>query len=199
MFPKIADFLRILSLRDRYYPNSKYLNILFEQFEQNFNSSSLDIGCGLDPKNPFKASKIMGLDLNCIEERNVIAGDLSSGHLPFSDSQFNFVTAFDVLEHVPRVSLNNSNTVFPFINLMSEIHRILKPEGIFFASTPCFPFKEVFQDPTHVNIMTEETLRDYFCNDCWATIYGFKGKFKIIKTGWLKKRHFAFLMKVERN
>jgi len=195
ILPKLADVFRLISLRDEIFFRSDSLDMLFKSFRLMRGISSLDIGCGFQPKNPFCAEKISGLDLNSSSDRGIIAGDLSSGNLPFPCDCFDYVTAFDVLEHIPRVSRNGSITTFPFVDLMREIHRILKPEGIFFSSTPCYPFKEAFQDPTHVNIMTEDTLRDYFSNDCWATIYGFKGEFDILKAGWFRKRHFVFLRK----
>lgn len=196
---KISDILRLITLRDKIYFRSDSLELFFKRFGLMYGASSLDIGCGFQPKNPFSAETIVGLDLNASSDRGIIAGDLSSGNLPFPDEHFNYVTAFDVLEHIPRVTRNNSITEFPFVELMSEIHRILKPGGIFFSSTPCYPFKEAFQDPTHVNIMTEDTLRDYFSNDCWASIYGFKGEFVILKTGWFRKRHFVFFKKTNSN
>jgi hypothetical protein len=72
---------------------------------------------------------------------------------------------------------------------MDEIHRILRPGGIFYHRTPAFPFKEAFQDPTHVNIITEDTFPLYFCSngdkDAWASIYGFAGSFTLVEQAWI--------------
>ena len=68
-----------------------------------------------------------------------------------------------MLEHIPRISHIEGKTEFPLIQLLNEVFRILKPGGIFFSSQPVFPAKSAFQDPTHVNIMSEDTLDLYFC------------------------------------
>ncbi len=68
---------------------------------------------------------------------------------------------------------------------MSEIHRVLKANGRFFALTPAYPAKQAFQDPTHVNILTEDT-HSYFCGEHnHASRYGFKGNFKVIDVSWV--------------
>ena len=51
---------------------------------------------------------------------------------------------------------------FPSVELMNDIWRVFKVDGLFYSQTPCFPMKEASQDPTHVNIMTEDTPRLYF-------------------------------------
>lgn len=105
------------------------------------------------------------------------------GSLPFPDDSIDVMTAFDVLEHIPRQSSLVSGN--PFIEIMNEVHRVLKPGGILLAVTPCFPSPAAFQDPTHVNFITPETHR-YFADDVWAKSlsYGFIGAFKTISHGW---------------
>ena len=81
---------------------------------------------------------------------------------------------------------------------MNEIHRVLKPNGYFLHSTPGYPSKQVFQDPTHVNFITEDTFPHYFCsnihnetsmegvkNSSAASIYGFNGNFIFIDQAWI--------------
>jgi hypothetical protein len=63
----------------------------------------------------------------------------------------------------------------------------VKPGGVFFAKTPAYPFSQVFQDPTHVNVITEETFPVYFCSGAshpLARAYGFKGAFELISQKW---------------
>ena len=78
---------------------------------------------------------------------------------------------------------------------MNEVFRVLKPGGIFFAYQPVFPAKSVFQDPTHVNIMSEDTLDFYFCEKAWARIYGFTGCFELVADGWIGEKYFCFMRK----
>jgi len=68
---------------------------------------------------------------------------------------------------------------------MNEIHRVLAKGGVFLSSTPAFPHPEAFQDPTHVNIITDKTFPIYF-NDHYpvAHMYGFIGGFKIRSQLW---------------
>ena len=89
----------------------------------------------------------------------------------------------------------NGETRFPFIQLMNEVFRVLKPGGIFFNIQPCYPCKEAFQDPTHVNVMTEDTMQLYFCEQAWARIYGYSGSFIMLDDGWLGTKYFSFLKK----
>ena len=58
---------------------------------------------------------------------------------------------------------------------------MLKPEGKFFALTPAYPAKQAFQDPTHVNVITEDT-HSYFCGKTpHMARYGFSGRFEAVR------------------
>ena len=82
---------------------------------------------------------------------------------------------------------------------MDEVFRVLAPGGYFFHSTPAYPSPAAFQDPTHVNIITEETMPLYFCgnnykewlgsNEPIACIYGFKGSFEFIDQAYWDNNH----------
>jgi len=192
---KIHKYIQISSLRKKYYRRRHDVFSKFEKYKMQGNSTALDLGSGLKPVNPFNAKKVYGSDIRQDVSNNVIKVDLASGNLPFQDNSFDFITAYDLLEHIPRVNLNGGKTEFPFILLMSEIHRILKKKGIFFCTQPCYPFAESFQDPTHVNIMTEFTIQRYFCEEVWARMYGFNGNFKILDDGWMSFKYFCFLTK----
>lgn len=150
---------------------------------------SIDLGCGPYPRNPFNASKVLGIDINDSLLDNVISCDLLNNPIPATSHSADFVTAFDFIEHIPRVIQSNGQTVFPFVNLISEIYRVLKPGGFFYHRTPAYPYPQSFQDPTHVNIITEETFPMYFCSTDptppWANMYGFKGSFKLISQSWV--------------
>jgi SAM-dependent methyltransferase len=194
---KLHGYIRIAGLKKPYYRSDKILYSRFARFSVSaaHGATSLDVGSGPDPKNPFGARYIHGADLRENTEKNVVFADLAIGVLPFDGDSFDFVTAFDVLEHVQRVSMIDGETKFPFIGLMNEIFRVLKPGGVFFNIQPCFPGKEAFQDPTHVNIMTEDTLSLYFCEPAWARIYGYEGSFEMIEEGWVGGKYFSFMRK----
>lgn len=71
-----------------------------------------------------------------------------------------------------------------FINLMSEIHRVLKPGGKLLSLTPAFPNVAAFTDPTHVNFITENTHQYFVGANPSGAIYGFKGAFDVIQVRW---------------
>lgn len=160
-------------------------------------SSHLDIGCGNFPRNPYRKEDLYGLDLRNIENINSIIfkqANLNFEKIPFENDFFGSVSAFDYLEHIPRVIVTeNGQTRFPFIEIMNEIYRVLANGGKFYALTPCYPAPQTFQDPTHVNFITE-TTHEYFCGqNPEGLMYGFNGKFKAERCEWVihKDSHFA--------
>lgn len=159
---------------------------------------TLDIGCGPDPKNPFRAVEIHGLDIREDLDRNIRYADLTIGGTPYPDDHFEFVTAFEFLEHVPRV-IYLPERRFAFVELMNEVWRITKPGGLFLSSTPIYPFSPAFRDPTHVNLMTHETMSIYFdSRHRGAAMYGFRGAFDIVAQGRLGSNLVCIMRKLVR-
>jgi SAM-dependent methyltransferase len=155
----------------------------------------LDLGCGISPKNPYKAKYLYGIDIEIINKNKIqtdcVVKEIKSKNLildqiPYAEDFFDSISAYDFLEHIPRIiSLNiksKSYTKYAFIELMNEIYRVLKSRGRFYAITPYYPNDAAFQDPTHVNFITNMTHR-YFCEPfLLASMYGFKGKFRVIRS-----------------
>ena len=143
---------------------------------------SLDLGCGSKPNDLFKTGHAFGVDVRNPDNRAEIKlSDLFIDPIPHQSNSFDYITAFDFIEHVPRLVYLERECRFCFVELMNEIHRVLKPGGIFASLTPAFPNQEAFQDPTHVNIITERTFPKYFCKPHdWAAMYGFTGSFSLI-------------------
>jgi SAM-dependent methyltransferase len=149
-------------------------------------TKTLDLGCGETPKNPFKCAEVYGIDIRENVSENIKSADLAVEPIPFADESFDYVTAFDFIEHVPRI-IYMPQRRFCFVELMNEIYRVLKPGGIFMSFTPAFPKAPAWRDPTHVNIITTETFPIYFDdNTRGAAMYGFNGYFRILKQGWHK-------------
>lgn len=119
----------------------------------------LNIGAGHSGSGDWK------IDLHPFDERTKVV-DVAVEPIPFEDSFFDEVEALHVLEHIPtqirwRDEKGQWCLRFARVELMREIHRVLKPGGTLFAATP-YDWPERWQDPTHVSVWTLETY-DYFC------------------------------------
>jgi SAM-dependent methyltransferase len=144
------------------------------------------MGCATHARNPFKAPEVFGADLS---ERH--PGNLGKNHyfkvdarvhLPVQDGFFTSISAFDFIEHLNR-SDGYPNS---FITFMNEASRVLAPGGILLCVTPAFPSPLSFQDPTHVNIITEGTVQ-YFLNAKGSDQdldYGITCEFELVEQFW---------------
>ena len=187
------------NLRKKYPSITSVQELVDKHYRSNTSQTlSLDLGCGSNPRNPFNATEFYGVDIRGDLQAYIRQSDLSAEPIPFDDSTFDFCTAFDFIEHIPRISWHQGNPRLAFLEFMNEVHRVLKPEGMFLHSTPAFPSKEVFQDPTHVNIITEDTMPYYFCEPHnWAKKlgYGFNGSFELVEQRWQEDRQIVGIMK----
>lgn len=161
----------------------------------NNNLKHLDLGCGLNPKNPYNSQYLYGIDIEPLDKAKMLsnftikeikARNLIFDQIPYKENFFDSVSAYDFLEHIPRIislsTKGKNQTRYAFIELMNEIYRTLKHKGKFYALTPYYPNAQAFQDPTHVNIITNLT-HIYFCEPhLMAAMYGFNGKFKLIRS-----------------
>jgi SAM-dependent methyltransferase len=143
----------------------------------------LDLGCGATPRNPYRRAEVHAIDLvrpAAADPAFFRVANLACAPIPYPDASFASVSAYDFLEHVPRVlpAAGGAGTVFPFVRLMDEIWRVLVPGGFFYALTPAVPGMAAFTDPTHVNYISDET-HSYFCGESPpARVYGFTGRFE---------------------
>ena len=181
-FPSVYAFTMLY--RPSIGPVRGDLQSVHDRFRSVSQGSSLavDLGCGPHPQNRFRADIADGLDLVGNEKENVRKCRLGFEPLPYQDSSVDFLTAYDLLEHIPRFSDDDSIGNTPFIYLMNECFRVLKPDGLFLSMTPVYPYMGAFQDPTHNNIMTVDTFSRYF-SDAKLDIarhYGIKTSFKVI-------------------
>jgi len=148
---------------------------------------ALDLGCGDIPQNPYHADQVFGIDLNGTPAGPIFQADLILEPIPFGDETLDFVTAFDFIEHVPRLIYLDGVRRHPFVVLMNEVSRVLKPGGGFFSHTPSFPHPEAFQDPTHVNIITPQTFCYFDCQhrlNHYGKMYGARGNLRMQRQDW---------------
>lgn len=150
-------------------------------------SRHLDLGCGVRPRNPYGRDLLFGVDirdgLQAPGVERIVAANLSVDAIPFPDSHFDSVSAYDFLEHVPRVAIDfaSGTTRLPFISLMNEIWRVLRPGGLFYAVTPAYPHEKAFRDPTHVNVIAAKSHRYFTRPELGARMYGFEGDFRLVR------------------
>lgn len=143
------------------------------------------------PRNPYRRTSLFGVDLVSTTQHacEIRAANLAVEPIPFPDDHFASVSAYDFLEHVPRLlpRTDGHGTRFPFVEVMDEIWRVLEDRGRLWALTPAFPHAEAFVDPTHVNIISAGT-HAYFCGDApLARMYGFGGRFEALQVRWVER------------
>ena len=148
----------------------------------------LDLGCGARPRNPYQRDQLYGLDIRAFPSTDksvaeIRALNLALESIPYDAGSFESVSAYDFLEHVPRVALDtvNTQTLFPFVRLMNEVWRVLKKDGLFYAVTPAYPHHLAFADPTHVNVITRKTHKYFTGTEPMAGMYGFVGRFELVR------------------
>jgi predicted O-linked N-acetylglucosamine transferase (SPINDLY family) len=159
-------------------------------------TKTLDLGCGPAPRNPFYADEVYGVASVPLGHR-IRAADLVIEPIPFESGLFDYVSAFDVIAQIPRL-IYAPQRRHPFVELMNEIWRVLKPGGLFLALTPAYPHAAAFQNPVNVNIITEETFPHYFGNEQrQATLHGFAGAFQVVSQEWRGMHLLSILRKLQ--
>ena len=92
------------------------------------NACSLDLGPGSNLRNPFACQSVRGIDMVENLSLGIVAADLVVEPIPFTDKTFDYVTAYDFIEHIPRIIYQPARRL-PFIELMNEIWTSLGSEA----------------------------------------------------------------------
>ena len=121
--------------------DSPYANLIARELVQRYPAigTALDIGCNTgELVHAFKLLNIEAYGVDISEkaisyargsvQKYLSQVDVDFEPLPFSEKQFDLVTAHQVLQHLQRPS-----------KLVSEMYRVLKPGGIAFIMTPTPP------------------------------------------------------------
>jgi len=144
------------------YPKSDYPDKLVDYITKNyfseFSSSLLEIGHGNGTyTQAFKKKSffLYGIDKDCepadSSKHFFKKCDIEREAIPFTDNAFEYIFCKSVIEHI-------SNTD----NLLSEIYRVLKPNGTLLILTPAweYNYKDFYNDYTHVKPFHRKGLQD---------------------------------------
>jgi ubiquinone/menaquinone biosynthesis C-methylase UbiE len=155
----------------------------------------LEVGCGegrgidwLLPK--IKSYSAIDKIAPVIEKLKVKypAGKFYSGNIPplsvFEDNSFDSIVSFQVIEHIENDSL-----------FLKEIHRVLKPGGAAYLTTPNRPLS-LSRNPWHIREYTAQELTDlakqFFTE---VTMKGITGSEKVMQYYERNKKSVAKLMR----
>jgi len=100
---------------------NSYIFIMARGVYMNNREVKLNIGCGKDKKEGF-----VNLDASDLVDDDVVH-DLNVFPYPFEDNSVDYIEAHHILEHLDK----------PF-NVMRELHRILKHDGVLSIKVPHF-------------------------------------------------------------
>jgi SAM-dependent methyltransferase len=156
----------------------------------------LDLGCGARPRNPYGRDELHGVDImqTAFQGHEMRVANVALSAIPYPDDHFDSVSAYDFLEHVPRVlpTPDGTRTRFPFVELMNEIWRVLRDGGLFYGYTPAYPHTMAFRDPTHVNIITDDSQYYFVRPHFLARMYGYRGDFSVVRQLRVKGGDFDY-------
>lgn len=128
-----------------------------------------------------------------LERPDVVKADLINDW-PWPDNTFDEVYMSHVLEHVPFIYYDHNGTQRDVIfKIMEEIHRVLRPEGVFHFKVPMAGSYAADCHPQHYRRITPAWV-NYFTPDYPETYYS-TARFRQVK--WRRNRHdlplqFAF-------
>jgi GT2 family glycosyltransferase/predicted SAM-dependent methyltransferase len=107
--------------------------------------------------------------------------------LPYEDNSIDEIQAYDFLEHIP---------IGKTIQVITEIWRILKPDGHFESFTPDAEMGQgAFQDPTHVSFWVKNSWL-YFSDLLSRKLYDIKANFNILSIERVKTGNHVYHLKV---
>jgi predicted SAM-dependent methyltransferase len=137
------------------------------------------------------------LDYNADHTPNVV-WDLHNLPLPFEDSSFDEIHAYEVLEHVGA-----QGDYKTFFAQFTEFHRLLKTGGYFMATCPSRHSRWAWGDPSHTRILQKEQLHflsqeNYDKEVGKTSMSDFRSIYSAdFETHWVEEgqEHFKFILK----
>ncbi len=133
------------------------MNAQLKEIEAPFRE--LLIGCGSSIRKQIRKANdpeafvnVTTLDIEPRHNPDVVH-DLNILPWPFDDNTFDEVHAHEVLEH-----LGKQGDYKAFFAHFSEIWRVLKPDGLLYASVPMWDSPWAWADPGHTRIIAKHSL-----------------------------------------
>jgi predicted SAM-dependent methyltransferase len=117
---------------------------------------NLNLGCGRDVRKSDDVVSWTNLDQFAGEGVDLVA--TLDKPLPFPDDCFDLVHASHILEHLDN-----------YPEAIQEIHRILKPGGVFVVKVPEFPCRAAVADPDHKRYFVPESFY-HLCRHDMGTV-----------------------------
>ena len=104
--------------------------------------------------------------------KKVSRAELKLDELPCHDGSVDYLTACELLEHIPRNAELPEGGNAPFVSFINERYRVLKKGGVFLSITSIFPHFAVSQNSAHNKIMTHRAPRMYSSNEKYEIAEG---------------------------
>ena len=127
----------------------------------------LDIGCGEN-----KQPGWVGMDVQEMPGVDIVH-DVNVHPWPLPDESVLMAMCSHLVEHIPPVAFSDGKTIFPFIQFMDEVWRVLKYDGQFAISCPHGSSQGFLQDPTHCNAVNEATWAYFDPLEANGLLYSF--------------------------
>lgn len=142
----------------------------------------LELGCGNRKRN----RQAIGVDVLDYPDVDIV-GDVYEVLASFPAQSVDAVYSYHFVEHVPDVP-----------KLLSDLARIVKPNGYVEFVAPHFSNPYFYSDPTHHSFFGLYTFC-YYANSCpfsrHVPMYGYKAEFRIVKVDLIFKSTRPFVLR----
>ena len=173
VYDEYHEFLKKRTIKSKIY--RKFF--LFPTLCKYMKGNALDVGSGIGDFVAFRSNTI-GVDINpdnvgfCTNERKLDVRLMQIDILPFEDDSFDSVNMDNVLEHIQDPH-----------NIITEIHRVLKSEGVLIIGVPGILGFET--GPDHEVFYSKEALVRTFTDYGFSAVKIFCMPFE---SEWLDKK-----------